>query len=263
MYPNIDFNKVCKIAYNAGKKIEQIYGKDFKHELKHDKSPITEADIEGNKIICDGLSKLDKKYPILSEESKIDWETRSKWESYWLVDPLDGTKEFINKNGEFTVNIAFINNNIPIFGVVYAPILKKIYYAINKKGAYLSKTDDGFNINNSERITAKKINVGKKIKIIGSKSHGSKEFDEWVKTKFNNYELIKAGSSIKFCLLAEGKADIYPRFGLTSEWDIAASCAILNESNCEIKGIDGKITFNKKENILNPFFIAKNKYLKI
>ena len=258
----MDYLNVCKIAYEAGNKIEEIYKRDFSVNIKDDNSPLTEADLESHRIIINGLKKLENKYPILSEEEIVEWDIRKLWKTYWLIDPLDGTKEFINKNDEFTVNIALIHNNIPILGVVYAPILKKLYYAYNNGGAYLSYTSSGLNLNSSKQILAKKIDYNNKIRVIGSKSHGSKEFEEWVESKFKNYELIKAGSSLKFCLLAEGVAHIYPRFGLTSEWDIAASCAILYESNCEIKGIDNQITFNKKENILNPYFIAKNKYLK-
>lgn len=258
----MNYSHICKIAYRAGKKIEEIYNRDFKINFKNDSSPLTEADLESHKIITTALKELDDPFPILSEEEIVEWNVRKKWTTYWLIDPLDGTKEFINRNDEFTVNIALIHKNNPVLGVIYAPILKKLYFAYNNNGAFLIHTENGLNLDIRKKIFADKNNSNKKIRVIGSKSHGSKRFDEWVKSKFINYELIKAGSSLKFCLLAEGSADIYPRFGLTSEWDIGAACAIMSESNCEIIGIDGDITFNKKENILNPFFIAKSKYLK-
>ncbi len=256
------YNTVCQIAYEAGEKILEIYNNDYKINFKEDKSPLTIADLESNKIIIGGLTKLKNNYPILSEESFVPWNERKKWNIYWLIDPLDGTKEFINKNGQFTINIALIKNNLPVFGVIYAPVLKKLYFGYKDNGAYLIKIKNTLDFSKAKKIFASKIIRDKKIKIVGSKSHSNSQFDIWINKTFINYELLKAGSSLKFCMLAEGNADIYPRFGPTSEWDIGAAIAILNEANCEINGINEEITFNQKENILNPFFIAKNKYLK-
>ena len=195
--------------------------------------------------------------PILSEESLVEWEERKNWNTYWLIDPLDGTKEFINRNGEFTVNISLIENNYPIFGIIYSPVKSLLYYALKNNGCYKLKT----NSNLSTLKNFNKINIHKEknltTKVIGSRSHSSKEFLNWVEKKFTNFELITIGSSLKFCILAEGEADIYPRLGPTSEWDIAAGHIILEEAGGKLKTIDNKdILYNTKEDILNPDFIA-------
>ena len=249
--------ELLNIAIDSGKEIMKIYDKGFTVDTKEDSSPITEADINSNELIVTRLKTLEPNIPILSEESLVSWGIRKKWNKYWLIDPLDGTKEFINRNGEFTINISLIENNNPVFGIIYSPVKSVLYYAYKNYGSFKVYT----NRNLSSLNNIEKINVVKKsysfTRIIGSRSHSNTEFNEWVKSKFTNFELIKIGSSLKFCHLAEGTADIYPRFGPTSEWDIAAGHIILQEAGGKLRSIDNdEILYNTKENILNPYFIA-------
>ena len=256
--------ELLNIAIDAGKEILNIYNDEIIVNSKEDKSPITQADINSNDLIVNRLKKLESNIPILTEESVVEWKKRKNWIKYWLIDPLDGTKEFINRNGEFTVNISLIENNYPIFGIIYSPVKSLLYYALKNNGCYKLKT----NSNLSTLKNFNKINIHKEknitTKVIGSRSHSSKEFLNWVEKKFTNFELITIGSSLKFCILAEGKADIYPRFGPTSEWDIAAGHIILEEAGGKLKTIDNKdILYNTKEDILNPHFIAYGNLSKV
>ena len=251
--------EILNIAIDAGKEILKIYNDDIIVKSKEDNSPLTKADINSNKIIINRLQNLEPNFPILSEESLIDWNERKEWQKYWLIDPLDGTKEFINKNGEYTVNISLIEKNYPIFGVIYAPAKSLLYYAIENRGAFKVITNSNIETVDEFKIikTYKKSNDV--VRVIGSRSHSNKEFEKWLSDNLNSYELVKIGSSLKFCLLAEGGADIYPRLGPTSEWDIAAGHIILEEAGGSINDIDNnKILYNTKENVINPFFIAKN-----
>ena len=256
--------ELLNIAIDAGKEILNIYNDEIIVNSKEDKSPITKADINSNDLIVNRLKKLESNIPILTEESVVEWKNRKDWIKYWLIDPLDGTKEFINRNGEFTVNISLIENNYPIFGIIYSPVKSLLYYALKNYGCYKLKT----NSNLSTLKNFNKINIHKEknitTKVIGSRSHSSKEFLNWVEKKFTNFELITIGSSLKFCILAEGKADIYPRFGPTSEWDIAAGHIILEEAGGKLKTIDNKdILYNTKDDILNPHFIAYGNLSKV
>lgn len=230
----INILDVVEIAEQAGKKILEIYQTaDFTKiiDYKNDNSPLTLADKESNVIIEKGLSSISS-FPILSEEGKeIAWEERKNWDCFWLVDPLDGTKEFIKKNGQFTVNIALIISGKPVLGVIGAPVLGSIYYAKKGEGAY-KKEASGVRKLKTEKKEADWISVG-------SSSHSSEEEVNLLK-RYPVKENIAIGSSLKFCLLAEGKADIYYRFGPTMEWDTAAGQAIL-----EISG--GKMVNDKKE----------------
>ena len=257
-----DFNQflhpVCNIAIQAGLIINTYYKSKPEVSFKEDRSPLTEADLASNKFIINSLSGLDKDIPILSEESLVDWNVRKNWTRYWLVDPLDGTKEFINQNGEFTVNIALIENNEPIIGVIYAPALFILYYASKDKGAYKLFCDQKINsLSDSTRIQTNHKKSSEHLKVFKSRSHSNEEFENWVKNNSDDYELIEKGSSIKFCKLAEGQADLYPRFGSTSEWDIAAGHIILTEAGGELESVDHKkILYNNKESVINPHFIA-------
>ncbi len=250
--------KILNTAIDAGKEIQKVYKKSFNVEIKDDNSPITEADINSNNLILDRLKSYSPNVPILSEESLVKWQERKTWNSYWLIDPLDGTKEFIKKNGEFTVNIALIKNNSPIFGIIYAPAKSLLYYALKNYGTYklitksnIQSTKDFIKINSLKD----KSNL---IKVIGSRSHSNKDFDNWINDNCNNFELIQIGSSLKFCYLAESKANIYPRLGPTSEWDIAAGHIILEEAGGSIKDFNENILlYNTKESVINPNFIAK------
>ena len=261
-YLNIEFlNKICKIAVNAGKAVMDIYKEDFKVDEKMPNHPITKADLNSHFIIQDSLKDLIPDTFFLSEESEnIDWETRKNWKKYWLVDPLDGTKEFIHKNGEFTVNIALIEESKPVLGVVFAPAFSKIYFASKGVGCFLSH----ININESSiSLEPKKLSINnyssnqKTLKIISSRSHkNNNKMESWLKLQ-NQYELKYSGSSIKFCLIAEGEADIYPRFRPTCEWDTAAGHSILKEAGGNVKDLNGmEILYNKKDSIINPEFIA-------
>ena len=257
-----DFNHflqpVCNIAIQAGIIINTYYKLKTEVSFKKDRSPLTEADLASNKFIINSLSEIDKDIPILSEESLVDWNVRKNWTRYWLVDPLDGTKEFINQNGEFTVNIALIEKNEPIMGVIYAPALSTLYYASKNKGTYKLFCDQKINsLSDSTRIITNHKKSSDHFKVFKSRSHSNEEFENWVKDFVGDYELIEKGSSIKFCKLAEGKADLYPRFGSTSEWDIAAGHIILTEAGGELESVDRKkILYNNKESVINPHFIA-------
>ncbi len=247
---------VCNVAIEAGKEILNFYNNDIEVTHKEDLSPLTKADLASNKIILESLTKLNSNIPILSEESLVDWSIRKNWKKYWLVDPLDGTKEFIKKNGEFTVNIALIEDNNPILGAVYVPAKSLLYLAEKNKGSFKTNTKD--KLENFEGI--QKILVSSQTnrpRVIGSRTHSNSTFDNWVKEKFPNADIVQAGSSLKFCLIAEGEADIYPRFGPTSEWDIAAGHMIVNEAGGIIRTFQNdSIKYNTKENIINPEFYA-------
>ena len=247
---------VCNVSIEAGKEILNFYNNDIEVTHKEDLSPLTKADLASNKIILEALKKLNSNIPILSEESLVDWSIRKNWKKYWLVDPLDGTKEFIKKNGEFTVNIALIQDNNPILGVVYVPAKSLLYLAEKNKGSFKTNTKDKLeNFEGIQKILVS--NQTKRARVIGSRSHSNATFDNWVQEKFPNAEIVQAGSSLKFCLIAEGEADIYPRFGPTSEWDIAAGHMIVDEAGGKIRTFqNNSIKYNTKENIINPEFYA-------
>ena len=251
MLNQIDIQDIVTIAKEAGNAIMQVYKQDFEVEYKQDSSPLTLADKKANDIIEDGLNQLSANLPILSEEGKeIPYEDRKYWEYFWLVDPLDGTKEFVKKNGEFTVNIALIHKDTPVLGVVYAPALNQIYWAKRNEGAF----KDG------QRLPLKTEQERETYKIIASRSHMTNEttvFISEIKTD-KTKELVSIGSSLKICLVAEGEADIYPRLGPTMEWDTAAAHAIALEANMYLRqykdGMYSKCLYNK-ESLLNESFI--------
>ena len=258
----IDIKKIIEIAKGAGKKILEIYNKDFEiTEKKSDSfdtgySPLTEADIKSNQFIVKSLNNLYPDIPILSEEGgDISFEERKKWEYFWLIDPLDGTKDFIKRNGEFTVNIALIHKDNPILGVVYAPAKDTLYYADKINGSF-KKVNRG----NPQKLPLKKER-GDVFVVVASKQHFDEEtgkFIECLKKEHPNIELLSVGSSLKICMVAEGKADIYPRLGPTMEWDTAAAHAVVNFSGKKIYEFDAnnELRYNK-ENLLNPWFIVK------
>jgi len=256
-------------AFKAGKEILNIYhSNDFGIKIKSDHSPLTFADKRAHEIIVDMLKSTN--IPILSEEGKdIDFEERSKWEYYWLVDPLDGTKEFIKRNGEFTVNIALIYQGIPMAGVVYAPCLNDLYFAVKEAGAFKLSV---FNLNLEELSLDSLIKKSQrlplfskkeKFTVVGSRSHMNEDTEKFIDTlkkQYGDIEFISKGSSLKIVMVAEGRADIYPRFAPTMEWDTAAGHAIALYAGCEITEKDEKtpLLYNKKE-LLNPWFIVKHK----
>ena len=252
---------VCNIAIESGLIINTYYKSNNDISFKSDRSPLTQADLASNKFIINSLSELNADIPILSEESLVDWDVRKNWSRSWLVDPLDGTKEFINQRAEFTVNIALIENNEPVLGVIYAPALSILYYACKNNGSHKLLCDQKINsLSDSTKIQTSHKKNSDRLYIFKSRSHSNDEFESWVENNVDDYELIQKGSSIKFCEIAEGKADLYPRFGSTSEWDIAAGHIILMEAGGEINSIDDKkILYNNKESVINPHFIASCK----
>jgi 3'(2'), 5'-bisphosphate nucleotidase len=245
---------VIQIAKDAGEVIMEIYQKEgFDKQIKSDNSPLTEADVCAHGLIMSRLRLLTPEVPILSEESDlISWKEREKWKEYWLIDPLDGTKEFISHNGEFTVNVALIKNHEPILGVVYAPSLEQTW--IGEKGKPAQKITKG----KTENIQVNLHKKGEKWKVVGSRSHAGDSLQQYLK-KLGNYQFIPMGSSIKLCLVAEGKAHIYPRLGLTSEWDTAAAHAVVNAAGGQVVryGTNDMLQYNTEDSVLNPFFIVR------
>lgn len=241
---------VIQIAEQAGKEILDIYNTEFTIDLKQDKSPLTAADMAAHRCIVNGLAKISD-LPILSEESsEIPYTERASWQRYWLVDPLDGTKEFIKRNGDFTVNIALIDHHKPVLGVVYVPVTGQCYYAADQAGAF-KKNGEGVAL--SIQVRNQKSD---KLIVAGSKSHQTPELAEYL-AKLPEHELIAIGSSLKFCLVAEGSADLYPRIGLTSEWDTAAAQCIVEQAGGAVTELDGStLQYNRKDSLLNPYFLV-------
>ncbi len=246
----VDINKLGEIAREAGGKIMEIYAfEDFSGivDFKADDSPLTLADKEANKIIEASLHGL-YNFPIISEEGKsIPYDLRSAWDEFWLVDPLDGTKEFIKRNGEFTVNIAFVQNNKPVIGVIYAPVPDILYVGVVGKGAYKIEGGVKTEISTNQRK--------QQLIAVGSRSHASPE-DEAVLKNYDIVDKISKGSSLKFCLVAEGKADLYFRSGPTMEWDTAAGQAILEAAGGKMYNQSGKEFTYNKETLLNGGFLC-------
>jgi len=243
-------DQIIEISKEAGKAILEIYNTNFDYQIKEDLSPLTKADTLSHNIICQRLKILTPDIPILSEEnSDIPFNIKSLWKQYWLVDPLDGTKEFIKRNGEFTVNIALINNNEPVFGVIYIPIDNRLFWGSKIHGAYEIK-----NGKNQIKIHASTKNI-KKIAV--SRSHGNKEINNLLE-KLDTYTIVNIGSSLKFCLIANGEINIYPRLGPTSQWDTAAGEAILKSAGGSVIDLELRNIVYNKENLLNPNFIATN-----
>jgi 3'(2'), 5'-bisphosphate nucleotidase len=250
---NFDINKIIEIAKSAGDAIMRIYQTDsFEVEMKSDNSPLTRADKASHEVIAKGLSNLYPDIPILSEEGKsIPFETRKNWGHFWLVDPLDGTKEFIKKNGEFTVNIAFIKNAVPIAGVIYVPAQEVMYYGVVGKGAYKKIGEQA-----PDEITVSQ-NLEAGLIAVKSRSHSSEDEEKFF-ANYNIIDTISVGSSLKFCMVAEGKAQIYYRNGPTWEWDTGAGHAIVSASGGKVSGIGQELNYNK-ESLLNSSFLVTAK----
>mgnify|MGYP001341050152 CR=1 FL=1 len=264
----MELKKILLTAINTsiegGKAIMDIYNTDFSIEHKEDNSPLTLADKTCNDIIEKKL--LNTGIPVLSEEGKHTvYNERKKWEYLWLVDPLDGTKEFVKKNGEFTVNIALIHKGNPILGVIFVPVTQELYFGIEMIGSYKCNCENGL-IDNLDVL----INQSRKLPlqnkrdnyiIVGSRSHMSIETEKYylaIKEKYDKVEILSKGSSLKLCMVAEGKADVYPRYAPTMEWDTAAGHAIVNYAGFSVKQYNSeKDVIYNKENLLNPWFIAK------
>jgi 3'(2'), 5'-bisphosphate nucleotidase len=240
------------IARRAGHAILDVYATDFESRAKQDESPLTEADLRAHQLIVDELAMLTPRLPVLSEEDaeKVTWEERSQWRRYWLVDPLDGTKEFVARNGEFTVNIALIDNHRPVLGVVHIPVSDTTYSGVPGVGAWRENGDRP-----SLPISAKRLAVPP-LRVMGSRSHNSPRLAARLEA-MGPHEFRPAGSSIKLCLIADGSADLYPRLGGSCEWDIAAGQAIVEAAGGQVVSLaDGLALRYNKPDLLNPKFLA-------
>lgn len=243
--------EIIRISRLAGEAILRIYSQEFDVEQKDDASPLTAADLASHHVIHDALQDLTPDVPVLSEESAlVDFALRSGWNEYWLIDPLDGTKEFIKRNGEFTVNIALVRHHQPVMGVVHVPVSGVTYSGIAGQGA--------------QRVDSHGISTGISVRqpcaeppvVVGSRSHANPLLERFLEP-LGAYELTSMGSSLKFCLVAEGRADFYPRLGPTSEWDTAAAHAVVNAAGGQVITLDGQpLRYNLKQSLLNPDFLV-------
>jgi 3'(2'), 5'-bisphosphate nucleotidase len=242
--------EVVAIAAEAGRAIMEIYDREFAVELKDDRTPLTAADHAAHAIIVAGLGRLAPALPVLSEESAASERAeRHRWQRFWLVDPLDGTREFIKRNGEFTVNIALIDGHRTVAGVVAAPAIGRTYHGAVGHGAVRQENGE------TRPITVRRP-AAAPLRVVGSRSHGSPELEDFLAT-LGPYELKPMGSSLKICLVAEGEADLYPRLGPTSEWDTAAAEAVLLAAGGSMIDLKGQpLTYNAREGLLNPHFLA-------
>ena len=242
---------VVALAQEAGRAILEVYSSDFEVQSKEDDSPLTQADLASHHCIVRGLEALTPGVPIISEESGLpEYEVRSQWDRYWLIDPLDGTKEFVNRNDEFTVNIALIVDQKSVFGVVYVPVQDKTYLGCEGYGAELRQADG------SVESIAISAASAQPARVIGSRSHRGASLDAYLEN-LGECDMISMGSSLKFCVIAEGDADLYPRLGLTSEWDTAAAQAVVEQAGGQVVTLDGKpMKYNTKADILNPYFFV-------
>ncbi len=244
---------VLGIARAAGRAILGIYADaHLVVETKADRSPLTAADRAANDVITAGLTRLAPAIPVWSEESSaVDWDTRRRWPEFWLVDPLDGTREFIKRNGEFTVNIALVRGHVPVLGVVHAPVLNRDYYGVAGQGAF--RADDG----GPARPIRVRAPATPPVRVAGSRSHRDSSLDG-ILARAGTHTLVSMGSSLKFCLVAEGEADFYPRLGPTSEWDTAAAQVVVEAAGGAVVDLQGlPLRYNTRPEILNPHFIAR------
>ena len=241
---------VVVLAAEAGQAILEVYATDFDVQEKSDDSPLTQADLASHHCIVAGLERLTPDIPIISEEEGLpSFEERGRWQRYWLIDPLDGTKEFVNRNGEFTVNIALIDHHRPVLGVVYVPVQDKTYLGCEGHGAELREAGN---------VTPIRVanSSSQPVRIVGSRSHRGSSLDIFL-GRLGETDMLPMGSSLKFCVIAEGLADVYPRLGPTSEWDTAAAQAVVEQAGGKVLELDGKpLSYNAKEDILNPWFVV-------
>lgn len=250
--PSRLLQSVVDLAKKAGRQIMDIYETDFRVGIKEDDSPLTAADLASHHCLVEGLETLEGRvFPVISEESSHQsFEERQKFETYWLIDPLDGTKEFVKRNGEFTVNVALIHRHRPVLGVVYAPAKSLCYFAAEGCGAY---RQTGTDTPTSIRATPHAPSC---LRVVGSRSHQTDEMALYL-SRLGEHDLVTIGSSLKLCLVADGSADIYPRIGLTSEWDTAAAHAVVHEAGGQITNLHGHpLAYNTKDSLLNPYFLV-------
>lgn len=247
-------SRIVSIAREAGDAIMEVYGReDHGTTQKADDSPLTLADRAAHDRIVARLREEGGGFPILSEESEsVPFEERARWESYWLVDPLDGTKEFIKRNGEFTVNIALIRAGRPVLGVVHTPALEETYWAAEDEGATKRAADGG------ERRIAVSDYREAGLRVVASRSHAGELMPRFLEA-LGDPPCVSKGSSLKFCLVAEGTANLYPRFGPTMEWDIAAACSIVAEAGGTVTDLEGRALGFNKPDMHNPYFVVCGK----
>ena len=239
------------IARAAGDAILAIYRQPFAVEFKQDESPLTAADQGAHEVIVQALARLTPDIPVLSEESDAEaMQARRGWSRYWLVDPLDGTKEFVSRNGEFTVNIALIDHGRPVWGLVYAPVLDRLWYGGKGIGAW--RVADGTH----KAIQTRPHEAGQAWRVVGSRNHLSQATLDYL-APLGEVELVSMGSSLKFCIIAEGGAELYPRLAPTCEWDTAAAQAVLEGAGGSVTQLDGSALAYNKPDILNPWFVAR------
>ncbi len=247
-------DQVLGIAVDAGKEILDVYENEFEVDIKDDGSPLTIADRRAHELIQSQLQELNSAIPVLSEESSPEvFEQRMQWTKFWLVDPLDGTKEFVKRNGEFTVNIALIDHGEPVLGVVHTPVIGVSHYAAREVGAFKGEDNGGVT-----EIRVKDFSTEKVI-MVASRSHSGPEVNKYrqnLENEVGSVEIASMGSSLKICLVAEGSADIYPRLGPTSEWDTAAAHCVLDVAGGQVTDLKGDRLQYNKPNILNPWFLA-------
>jgi 3'(2'), 5'-bisphosphate nucleotidase len=263
----VNLYELFKIGLEAGGEILEVYGEDFDVELKEDSSPLTQADKRAHESIMKGLKAMDPNIPILSEEGrKIPYLARREWRHFWLVDPLDGTKEFVKRNGEFTVNIAYIEGKYPSIGIIYAPVLDVFYFGRVGNGAYKLEQASKVRIRNEEELIRKSVRLPgieerQVVRAVVSRSHLSEETKAFLKkleAKHKKVEVISSGSSLKFCLVAEGKAEYYPRYAPTMEWDTGAGQAIVEAAGGKVVRYDDNMRFSyNKEELINGWFLVK------
>ena len=242
---------IVALAEDAGRAILEVYSTDFEVQEKDDESPLTQADLASHRWIDAGLRSLTPDIPIISEESGLpEFEERCQWRRYWIVDPLDGTKEFVNRNGEFTVNIALIEDNCPVLGVVHVPVQGRTYVGCKGLGAQRREGND------APVSIAVAGTSASPVRVVGSRSHRGASLDSFLDA-IGEHDMVPMGSSLKFCVVAEGGADIYPRLGPTSEWDTAAAQAVVEQAGGKVVTLDGKsMKYNAKADILNPHFFV-------
>lgn len=239
------------LVRTAGRAVLDVYGSAFTVQAKDDASPLTEADLRSQDILLRGLRMLAPEVPVLSEEAEsAPYATRARWDWLWVVDPLDGTLEFVQRNGEFTVNVALVHRHRPVLGVVHAPALERDYFACEGYGAFRSTAGEA---GRPLRVT---LPAARPVRVVGSRSHRGSSLDAFLE-RLGAHELVAVGSSLKFCLLAEGGADVYPRLGPTSEWDTAAGQCVVEQAGGQVVGLDGRpLQYNARPTLLNPHFIA-------
>jgi 3'(2'), 5'-bisphosphate nucleotidase len=242
--------EVVSLAHEAGRLILEVYQSSYSVQLKDDRTPLTEADLRSERLLLAGLARIARDIPVLSEETgRVPWEERRGWSRLWVVDPLDGTREFIGRNGEFTVNVALVQDGRVLLGVVHAPALGRSYYACAGTGAFRSDGDD----------PGRPIRVAKPngpVRVVGSRSHRGDSLDAFL-ARLGPHRFVEVGSSLKLCLVAEGEADVYPRLGTTCEWDTAAGQCVLEQAGGQVLTLAGQpLLYNAREQVENPHFVG-------